>query len=78
MRYAELNPEIPASMFPLSHSPIHRKTQSHPSKAQKHYETISSRNTDIRDYSLTNVPPSDEFIGDEIDDEDLLEVGIFT
>ena len=78
MRYAELKPEIPATMFPRPRSPIHKKTQNHLSQTQKPYETILSCSTDIKNYSPIDALHSDEFIEDEIDDEDLLEVGILT
>lgn len=76
MRHAELKPELPASMFPVSHSPIYREAPSHSSNTNISYEEISKGSTNTRNFSKIDNGRANEFMEDEIDDEDFLEVGI--
>lgn len=75
MRHAELKPELSSSMFPLPQSRIQEQCHGLPSKTRKN-------NFDIPNYGKENGKNlkldhscADEFLDDEIDDQDLIEVG---
>lgn len=77
MRHAELKPELSSSMFPVTKSRIHEHSQGRPSKTRKINVDILSYGRENR--KQPNLDPScaEEFL-DEIDDQDLIEVGKVT
>lgn len=77
MRHAELKPELSSSMFPLPQSRTRVQFQGHPSKTWKVNVDNPSYGRDNRKQSNLDHSCADEFL-DEIDDQDLIEVGKVT
>lgn len=77
MRHAELKPELSSSIFPVTQSRIQEHFQGRPSKTRKINVDILSYGRENR--KRPNLDPScaDEFL-DDIDDQDLIEVGKVT
>lgn len=77
MRHAELKPDLSSSTFPLLQSRTREQFQSHPSKTRKVNVDNESNGREIRKQSNLDHSCTDEFL-DEIDDQDLIEVGKVT
>jgi hypothetical protein len=76
MRFAELKPELPASIFPRR---LQSQEQPHGASSKTLGATVNAVNQPTRSSDLFPGKrfPSDEFHGDEIDDEDLIAAGKF-
>lgn len=78
MRHAELKPELSSSMFPPQFR-IQGQVHGHPSKTRKiNVDIPNLGREDNKKNSKQGHSCADEFLDDEIDDQDLMEVGTAT
>lgn len=75
MRHAELRPELSSSMFPLPQSRIQEQLHGLPSKTRKNNFDIPNHGKENGKNLKLDHSCADEFLDDEIDDQDLIEVG---